>query len=71
MELSKREMLILTVSSVMGVLGFESMWYYRISYIAESGKHSDIYDMLAIFYCVAAVIAIVVVIVLYQNIRAQ
>jgi len=70
-ELAKRELLMLTVPSVMGVLGFESMWYYRTSYIAESGKHSDIYDVLAIFYCVAAVIAIVVVIVLYQSIRAQ
>jgi len=70
-ELSKRELLILTVPSVMGVLGFESMWYYRTSYIAESGKHSDIYDVLAVFYCVASVIAIVVVIVLYQDIRAQ
>jgi len=68
-ELSKRELLILTVPSVTGVLGFESMWYYRTSYIAESGKHSDIYDMLAIFYCIAAVIAVVVVIVLYQGIR--
>ncbi len=70
-ELSKRELLILTVPSVMGVLGFESMWYYRISYIAESGKHSDIYDVLAVFYCVATVIAIMVVIVLYQGIKAQ
>lgn len=70
-ELSKRELLILTTPSVMGVLGFESLWYYRTSYIAESGKHSDIYDLLAVFYCVAAVIAIVVVIVLYQGIRVR
>lgn len=70
-EMSKKELLILIVPSVMGVLGFESMWYYRSSYIAESGKTSDIYDALAIFYCAAAVISIVVVIVLYQRIRAQ
>lgn len=70
-ELSIRELLILTLPSIMGVLGFESMWYYRTSYIAESGKHSDMYDVLTVFYCVAAIIAIVVVIVLYQGIRAR
>jgi len=71
MELSVRELLLLTVPSVMGVLGFESMWYYRSSYIAESGKVSDIYDVLAMFYCVTAVTVIVVVIVLYQDIKAR
>lgn len=70
-ELSKKELLVLSVPSLMGVLGFESMWYYRNAYMSESGKPSDIYDALTVFYCVAAVIAIVVVIVLYQGIRAQ
>lgn len=70
-DLSARELLILIAPSIMGVLGFESMWYYRTSYIAENGKFSDIYDVLAIFYCVAAVTVIVVVIVLYQGIKAQ
>lgn len=70
-ELSIRELLILTAPSAMGVLGFESMWYYRTSYIAENGKFSDIYDVLAIFYCIAAVTVIVVVIVLYQGIKVQ
>lgn len=70
-ELSLRELFVLTIPSVMGVLGFESMWYYRTSYLAENGRRSDIYDMLAVFYCVAAVIAMVVVIVSYRGIRAQ
>lgn len=50
LKMEKKELLVLTVPSVMGVLGFESMWYYRTSYIAESGRHSDIYDVLAIFF---------------------
>lgn len=70
-ELSVKELFLLTVPSVMGVLGFESMWYYRDSYMAENGKVSGIHDVLAVFYCVAAVVSIVVVIVLYQGIREQ
>lgn len=70
-EMSKKELLILTIPSVTGVLGYKSMWYYRSSYIRESGKNSDIYDTLAILYYIVTVILIVVMIVLYQKIREQ
>lgn len=71
MEMSKKELLVLVVPSVMGVLGYSIMWYYRNSYILKIKKNSDIYDMLTVLYYAAAVISIVVVIVLYQSIKTK
>lgn len=70
-ELSPKALPLLAVPSVMGLLGVESMWHYRNSYIAETGKILDVHDWLAILYCAVAVIAIVVVIVLYRSIMEQ
>lgn len=70
-ELSPKALLLLAVPSVMGLLGVESMWHYRNSYIAETGKISDVHDWLAVLYCAAAVAAIVVVIVLHGSIMEQ
>lgn len=70
-HMAKKELLVMVIPSLMGVVGYEIMWYYRSFYIGESGKTPGIYDMLALLYYMAAVIAIVVVIVLYQGIRTQ
>lgn len=70
-EMSKKELLILTVPSVMGVLGYNIMYYYRNFYIRESEKLSDIYDILTVLYYASAAISIIVVIVLYQSLKAK
>lgn len=70
-EISKKELLILTVPSVIGVLGYNIMDYYRNFYIRESEKLSDIYDILAVLYYASSAISIIVVIVLYQNLRTK
>ncbi|MDE7298756.1 MAG: GHKL domain-containing protein [Lachnospiraceae bacterium] len=69
-QMSKKELLVLVTPSFMGVVGYRIIWYYRYFYIAESQKNSDIYDILSLFYCAVAIITIVVVIVLYQSIKA-
>lgn len=69
-EMSTKELLVLIIPSFMGVAGYEVIWYYRNFYIAEIGKTSDVYDILSLGYYTIAVITIVVVIVLYQSIKA-
>lgn len=70
-ELSPKALPLTAVPSVMGLLGIESMWHYRNSYIAETGKILEVHDWLAVLYCAVAVAAIVVVIVLYRRIVEQ
>ncbi len=67
---SVKELPLLTASSVMGMLGYAVMWDYRMNYIIENVNNSDILDFLAVLYYIAAIISIVAVIVLYQNMKA-
>ena len=69
-EMSKKELLVLAIPSFMGVVGYEIIWCYRNFYIAEIRKTSDIYDILSLLYYAVAIITIIVVIALYQNIKA-
>jgi len=70
-RISVRELPLLTAPSVMGVLGYAIMWDYRMDYIIENEKNSDMLDLLEVLYYVAAVISIVAVIVLYRNMKAR
>lgn len=69
-QVSKRELLMLVIPSFLGVVGYKMIRYYRTFYILESGELPGTYDLLALLYCVVAVTMIVVMIVLYQNIKA-
>lgn len=69
-HISVKELPLLTASSVMGLLGYKIIWYYRIDYILENEKLSDKIDLMAVLYYMAAIISIVAVIVLYQNMKA-
>lgn len=69
-RMSKKELLVLVIPSVMGVVGYEIIWSYRIFYLIEAGKMSVFYDTLSLLYYTVAVMAIVAVIVLYQSIKA-
>jgi len=68
---SVKELPLLTASSVMGMLGYAIMRDYRTNYIIENGQKSDTLDFLAFLYYTAAIISIVAVIVLYQNMKAR
>lgn len=70
-RMAKSELLMLTIPSFAGVIGYLTMQYYRIFYIGETGWTSDAYDILAALYYVVAEVTIVVVIVLYQSIKAK
>lgn len=70
-DMTGKELLVMVLPSLMGVVGYVVIRYYRIFYMGESGKTPGIYDVLAFLYYVTAVTAIVVVIVLYQGIRAK
>ena len=65
-----KELLVLIIPSLMGVAGYEVIWYYRRFYIKEKGEMLTVYDFLSLLYYVVAVVTIVVMIVLYQNIKA-
>lgn len=69
-EMSGKELLLLSAPSLMGVIGFRVIRYYRTFFIMETGKLSDAYDMLSLLYYAVTVAAVVAVIVLYQSIKA-
>lgn len=68
-KMQKKELVILIVPSLMGVVGYELIWCYRNFYISELKKIPEIYDILSLIYYVVAIIMMVVVIVLYQGIK--
>lgn len=67
--MSVKELLVLVIPSVMGVAGHEIIGWYRSFYISEIKNTSGIYDMLSLFYHLAAIVTMIVVIVLYQSIK--
>lgn len=68
--MSKKEVLVLMIPSLMGIVGYEIIGCYRNFYIGETGQISVFYDVLSLLYYAVAVITIVVMILLYQSIRA-
>ena len=70
MQMSKKELLSLTIPFLMEVTGCEIIGSYRNFYIATAGKNSDRYDMLSLLYYMVAFVTIVVMIGLYQKIKA-
>lgn len=69
-QMSKRELFMLVIPPFLGVVGYKIIRYYRVFYMRENGKPTDAYDMLLLFYCGMAVVVVVILIMLYQNIKA-
>lgn len=69
-QMTKRELLMLVIPPFLGAVGYEIIHYYRSFYMQENGKPSGGYDMLLLFYCGVAVMVVVILIMLYQNIKA-
>ena len=70
-QMSKRELFMLVIPPLLGVVGYKIIRYYRIFYILESRKLPQIYDLLLFIYCSVAVTVVVILIILYQNIKAE
>ncbi len=69
-QMSKRELLMLVIPPFLGAVGYKIIRYYRSFYIQENGKPTESYDLLLLFYCGVAVMVVVILIMLYQNIKA-
>lgn len=70
-EMEKKELVMLVLPSIMGVIGYEIMRYYRMFYVLNTGKLEKTYDRLTLLFCVVSSITIIVVIMLYQGIKAK
>lgn len=70
-NMTKKELCMLLAPLVMGTGGFETIHYYRRFYILETGSNINAYDVRAVVYYTVSNAVIVVVIWLYQSIRAN
>lgn len=70
-ELGKRELLMLTLPSLMGLIGYEIMRYYRVFYVLKTGEMEKTYDRLTLLFCGVSSLTVIAVIMLYQGIRAK
>ena len=69
-QMTKRELLMLVSPPFLGAVGYKVIRYYRRFYILENGKTAEVYDMLLLFYCGLAIMVVVILIMLYENIKA-
>jgi len=69
-RMSGRELLMLVIPPFLGAVGYKIIRYYRNFYILVSGKPPEGYDILLLFYCTVSVMVVVILIMLYQNIKA-
>lgn len=70
-EMGKKELIMLTLPSFMGVIGYEIMRYYRVFYALKEGRMEGTYDGLMLLFCAVSSLTILVVILLYQEIRTR
>lgn len=70
-DMERKELMMLALPPVMGVMGFEIMRYYRTFYAAEIGRLRYTYDVLQLLFCAVSMATIIVVIILYQDIKAK
>ncbi|MDE6364421.1 MAG: GHKL domain-containing protein [Lachnospiraceae bacterium] len=70
-NMTKKELCILLAPLFTGAVGFEIIQYYRSFYICEIGKSTEAYDTWALIYYAVSIAVVVVVIGLYQSIKAN
>ena len=70
-ELAGKELFMLSVFPLVGVVGHFVMRYYRIFYIIKEGTLSVKMDAVSLFFYAVLLAGMVVTIVLYQSIKAE
>lgn len=70
-DMTAKELIMLLVPSLMGMIAYRIIRNYRMFYLLEGGENRVLYDVLIVLFCVVSNISIVVVIVLYQDIKAK
>lgn len=68
-EMGNKELALLSLPSLMGLLGYEIMRYYRVFYVLETGKMEKTYDRMTLLFCLVSSVTVIAVILLYQRIR--
>ena len=70
-DMETKELIMLSLPSLMGVIAYRIIQNHRIFYIIEGGIDKNAYEILILLFYVAFIIAIIVVIVLYQDIKTK
>lgn len=70
-DMTAKELIMLLVPSLMGMIAYRIIRNYRMFYLLEGGENRVLYDVLIVLFCAVSIISIVVVIVLYQDIKAK
>lgn len=70
-DMKTKELVMLSIPSFLGVMAYQMIRNYRGFYMMEGGESKAVYEFLSVLFCVVCVIAIVIVIVLYQDIMAK
>lgn len=70
-DMKSKEMIMLALPSVVGIIAYKIIQKYRMFYIVGGGENKSAYDILIVMFYAVSVIAIIVVIVLYQDIKAK
>lgn len=70
-EMEKKELIMLVIPSLTGAIAYVTIQNYRLLYILENGTNKEEYDFLMVLFYAITIVAVVVVIVLYQDIRAK
>ncbi|MDE7477749.1 MAG: ATP-binding protein [Lachnospiraceae bacterium] len=70
-NMAKKELCILLAPLFTGAVGFEIIHYYRSFYIMETGKITEAYDTWAVIYYAVSIAVVIMVIGLYQSIKAK
>lgn len=70
-DMTAKELIMLLVPSLMGIIAYRIIRNYRMFYLLEGGENRVLYDILIVLFCAVSIISIVVVIVLYQDIKAK
>lgn len=70
-DMTAKELIMLLIPSLMGMIAYWIIRNYRMFYLLEGGENRVLYDVLIVLFCAVSIISIVVVIVLYQDIKAK
>ncbi len=70
-DMTAKELIMLLIPSLMGMIAYRIIRNYRMFYLLEGGENRVLYDVLIVLFCAVSIISIVVVIVLYQDIKAK
>lgn len=70
-DMGKKELIILMIPSLIGVIAYKIIQNYRIFYILKNGKNRGIYDIFIVIFYLIIILAIFAVIILYQDIKAK